>query len=483
MKARSAGILILALCLCAPIWAQEYEVPHIEPSQDKVRVAGKTYYAHVVTAKQTLWSISRAYGVSVQDIYEANRNLDLEHAGLKAGQVIFIPAAPAPAVVEAAPEAAVEASPEAVPEAEQTRDTEVQQETSPADSVEVFVYDMPDVIRVAVMLPFGNSRLSDTCVDFYSGILLAARDLGNSGIKLELTALDTENTSLSDHFHLMRSDVIIGPVTDAGIEASLNRCPGGKFVISPLDPKTAERTRTERIIQAPTPASSQNGEVVRWLAEDMQPGDSLVVLLSSDSQPSANARNILDSLNASGLRYRTIKYGILEGLEIQNRFTSRASANGTTRYIIASEDESFVNDAVRNISLMAYKKFNVALYAPSKIRSYGTIETENLHNVNTHMTAAYYTDYTSEAVKSFVLAYRALFDAEPNSFALHGYDTLHYFVNICARYGRNWPAKICEYSESGLQTSFRFVPGTDTGKTNTAVRRVLFTPDYKVVLL
>ena len=99
------------------------------------------------------------------------------------------------------------------------------------------------------------------------------------------------------------------------------------------------------------------------------------------------------------------------------------------------------------------------------------------------MTAAYYTDYTSEAVKTFVLAYRALFEAEPNSFALHGYDTLHYFVDICARYGRNWPAKLCEYSESGLQTSFRFVPGTDKGQTNAAVRRVLFTPDYKVVLL
>lgn len=480
MKARLADILILSLCLCAPLGAQEYEVPVIEHSKDKVRVDGKSFYAHVVTAKQTLWSISKAYGVSVQDIYDANRNLDLEHAGLKAGQVIFIPVSPAPATVEAA-QPVQETIVPAAPDETMTSPSDTLK--NPADSAAAFVYDMPEVIRVAVILPFGNSRLSDTSVDFYSGMLLAARDLGNSGVKLELITLDTENTALTDLFQMMHSDVIIGPITDAGIEASLNRCPGGKYMVSPLDPKTAERTRTERIIQAPTPSSSQNGEVVRWLAEDMQPADSLIVLLSSDSQPSANARNILDSLNAAGLRYRTIKYGILEGLEIQNKFTARASVHGTTRYIIASEDESFVNDAVRNINLMAYKKYDVALYASSKIRSYNTIETENLHNVNTHMTAAYYTDYTSEAVKSFVLAYRALFEAEPNSFALHGYDTLHYFVNICARYGRNWPVKLCEYSESGLQTSFRFVPGNDTGKTNAAVRRVLFTPDYKVVLL
>ena len=83
--------------------AQDYQAPQVKISQDKVRVNGKSYYAHVVTEKQTLYSISKAYNVSLQDIYDANKNLDLENAGLKTGQVIFIPTQPsAPAQAPAA---------------------------------------------------------------------------------------------------------------------------------------------------------------------------------------------------------------------------------------------------------------------------------------------------------------------------------------------------------------------------------------------
>ena len=95
MSKKLIAVIFLAVSLaCTQAAAQQYQAPEVKISQDKVRVNGKSYYAHVVTEKQTLFSISKAYSVSLQDIYDANKNLDLENAGLKVGQVIFIPTSP-----------------------------------------------------------------------------------------------------------------------------------------------------------------------------------------------------------------------------------------------------------------------------------------------------------------------------------------------------------------------------------------------------
>jgi hypothetical protein len=267
------------------------------------------------------------------------------------------------------------------------------------------------------------------------------------------------------------------------MKVMLEKCPDGKFIVSPLDPQAVALAKDSPSIQAPTPTALQNQDIVRWAVEDMAPGDSLVLITQKGVTLSDGSRCIVDALKASGVRYHTISYGILEGLSIQKAFEAHCSANGITRYIVAADDESFANDAVRNVNLMLFKKHDVALYAPSRIRSFNMIETEYLHSVNTHISAAYFTDWGNKNVSNFIMAYRALFNAEPNQFAFHGYDTMHFFIDICRTYGRQWPKLLQDYSERGLQTDFRFVRDEGAaGFVNTAVRRVIYTPDFKVVL-
>ncbi len=95
MRTKLTYMLALALCLSAfatvETTAQEYQAPPVTISKEKVRSGGKVYYAHVVLERQTLYSISKAYGVSVEEIYEANPYLGLEKDGLKKDQVILIP--------------------------------------------------------------------------------------------------------------------------------------------------------------------------------------------------------------------------------------------------------------------------------------------------------------------------------------------------------------------------------------------------------
>ena len=481
---RLLSILFLAVSLFSAA-AQDYVVPEIKVSQDKVRVNGEYFYAHVVLEKQTLFSIARVYEVGVQQIYDANKNLNLENEGLKTGQVILIPVEKkqAPAKLEGEVTGDSRALFPGISGTSAIAATE-QPEAAPAGN-EDFVLEIPQTVNIALILPFSaGGRARENCLDFYCGALLAAKKYGESGKPLVITAIDCKDpgANLSSRA-LSEFDVILGPTDTADTKKILKHLPHDKYLVSPLEPKNAAYAKDWRLVQAPSPVSVQNEEAAKWAASEMAPGDSLILIREKDKPLTPANAALVSALRASGVKYHTISYALLQGLEIQTEFRAHAAAEGsTTRYLFASEDESFINDAVRNVNLMLYKHYQVALYAPSRVSRFSTIEPENLHNVNTHLCATYFTDYTNDECKKVVLAYRALFNSEPGQFALHGYDVVNYFAGICSTYGKQWAKKLCDYPANGLQTSFRFKPFDGHGQVNTSVIRVVYTPDFKLVI-
>ncbi|MBQ2222899.1 MAG: LysM peptidoglycan-binding domain-containing protein, partial [Bacteroidales bacterium] len=61
-------VLMLGILGAGAAHAQEYVPTPVTVSNEKVRMNGKTYLSHVVLERQTLFSIAKAYGVSVTDI-------------------------------------------------------------------------------------------------------------------------------------------------------------------------------------------------------------------------------------------------------------------------------------------------------------------------------------------------------------------------------------------------------------------------------
>ena len=86
-------LTMAALCLATtlPLAAQGYQSTPVTVSQEKVTRNGQTFYSHTVLEHQTLFSISRAYGVSYQEITEANPGVDLSHGMIQTGQILLIP--------------------------------------------------------------------------------------------------------------------------------------------------------------------------------------------------------------------------------------------------------------------------------------------------------------------------------------------------------------------------------------------------------
>ena len=66
--------------------AQAYAPVPVTISKEKVKIDGNICYSHIVLEKQTLYSISKAYNVSIEDIYRFNPTL--KETGLKKNGII-----------------------------------------------------------------------------------------------------------------------------------------------------------------------------------------------------------------------------------------------------------------------------------------------------------------------------------------------------------------------------------------------------------
>ena len=152
------------------------------------------------------------------------------------------------------------------------------------------------------------------------------------------------------------------------------------------------------------------------------------------------------------------------------------------RVVVASESEALIGDVVRNLGIMIGKGYQVVMYAPSKVRTFETIEGSAYHQASLHLCSSYFVDYRDPAVEAFVLAYRALYNTEPTQFAFQGYDTARFFFSRAARYGRDWRRSLGSDRVSGLHTDFLFAPKGEKGYVNTAVRRILYKKDYSTVI-
>ena len=146
-----------------------------------------------------------------------------------------------------------------------------------------------------------------------------------------------------------------------------------------------------------------------------------------------------------------------------------------------AESEAFVNDVVRNLNVMIHKKYKVVLYAPGRIRNFETIEVDNFHNSNLHVSLGYYIDYDNAKVKEFLLKYRALYNSEPTQFSFQGYDLAKYFIGLCSKYGENWAEKLESSDSKMLQSIFRFRKTETGGYINTGVHRLIYGEGYQII--
>ena len=557
MKNRFPAVLAIGLLIivCQTDYsrAQDYTAPQVTVSKEKTKMGGKLYYSHIVLEKQTLYSISKAYGVSLDDIYSANPGL--KETGLKKNAVILIPdltvkeqekgrkkkagkeedkytvhtvrwyedldviaekygvtvesimelnnlkgrklknrqklRIPSATEVSAAePEAAAQ-GPVVPATSGDVQNVSPENRTTTGISSSILPLFRKNSVDISLLLPLaaGDSTSgSRSNMDFYSGALLAARQLGKEGVGIDLSVYDVADGQMHiTEDRLKSSDVVIGPVSAGDLGRLMASAPNSTYIVSPLDHRAEPLALSyKNFIQAPSSSTAQYADLANWIREEKSPHDTVIIIHEKGIKDRTGINTLTQGLKENGIGFQTFSYNILEGRDIPDSLRSRMTLTARNHLMIASESEAFVNDVIRNINLMVHEKYDVAVYASSKIRGFDTIEGANLHNVNLHVSASYYIDYDQKEVQDFIMDYRALFNTEPTPFAFQGYDIILYFAGICSKYGNAWPAMLPLEEEELLQSGFRFsrvvVGQSEVGFANTAIRRITYGPDYSVSL-
>lgn len=563
--------LAASLCLTAAFQsgasAQDYATPQVVVSADKVRYGGKIFYTHVVQGRQTLYSISKAYNVTIQEIYDANPTLHLDTEGLKKDQIILIPIKegvtgkerkenkePAVNTKVETTSAKVEdqttrqengsdeyfthrvkwfedltsiarkymVSKESIMNINGMTSDKVKRkdvikiprdpkkwensdataagnsatastgktdeslkanvEEKPADSWFDKIFKPKREVEISLLLPFKASQKADPqMMDFYSGALLAAKDLGNDGVEVKLNVYDVAGGSIPvTEERFAQSDFVIGPVSNSDIARTVNASKGKSWIVSPLDPKAEALADTiPNVIQAPAPTSAQIKDMVRWIRSDMGASDKVLLISQKGASTSGYPMEVINEVNHSGLQHSNFSFNILEGRSIMGRLAGLMTGTGTNRVVIASDSKAFVIEVVRLLYLVSSQKKDIVLYSTSRLRTYEEIDIEQLHSLNLHASVSYFVDYDSKNVQEFLMEYRALYNTEPSRSAFQGYDLMNYFSKLGSE---NWRSDGYGKTEGkGLQSDFHLVKTSRGGYVNNAVRRVVYERDYSVV--
>lgn len=348
---------------------------------------------------------------------------------------------------------------------------------------------------ISLVLPFGKSARYGAAEvnqsDFYSGALLALYDLRQDSRYskyvlnvVDLDKWDTAEDMLSDT-GLQESALIIGPIVPRDVipvaeYARENRIP----MVSPLDIRTSSLAADNPYLFIfPSSAESVQRSLIERFFSDVT-DEILIVISEKDKIPSQAASMAAAWSDSTGIPVRNYSYAILQNHQVTADLMNMIPEENRNqaRILVASEDEAFVADALRNLNvLVTTQKRNLAVYGLPKWRNFGSVQLEYLHNLNTHISLSYYLDYNNRSTLGMTERFEEIYHTSPTPFAYQGYDITRFFIEALENYGSTFPVEIKDARHSAIQSDIEFHHvGDGGGFANTAVRGIVYRPEWSI---
>lgn len=440
------------------------EQPIIQPA-----VKPRCRDMHKVKRRETIFSVSREYGISEQELIAANPELK---NGMKRGQFLCIPY-PSEKSAVTTPQT----------------DTNI---TPPSNS-ELFRENKEtpksiSTIKAALLLPFDDKRM----VEYYEGFLMAVDSLKRTGTSIDLYVYDCNKESSSLNNILAKSEmknmnVIFGPAQQQHIKplAAFAKKNDIRLVV-PFSSKEGEVFSNPFIYQINTPQSYLYSEVYEHFTRQF-PNANVILLESSvvDKDKVEFIKGLKQELGSKGIPVKTLKENApVETLKAALRndkenFFIPTSGNDLTLLKIIPQLTLLVRDNPEaRIHLFGYPEW----------QTYTKDHLESFFELDTYFYSSFYTNNLLPAAINFTHAYRKWYSKEMEErypkYGMLGFDTGYFFLKGLSKYGSELEKNLPLMDLTPIQTGFKFQRVNNWGGfVNKKVFFVHFTKNFELIKL
>lgn len=429
---------------------------------------------HQVLPKETLYSISKKYSISQDEIEAANPVLKTE--GLKVGQVLTI--------VKSAKK-------------DDSKSVDTPKKKVESKDCSSYRYNPSTRFNVVLMLPFSiaatssdtavsnaGARKYDDIMQYYQGTLIAIDSLKKSGVSVNLTVIDTKNDKDLEAIEkglknpaLKDADLIIGPVYPTAIPVVAKYAESHSIpMVSPLASLPQLVKENPYLIQVATDAETIRETSMEYAKRHIN-GQTILVY-AADGSDSKLVKDFKASLK---IKLPELTYHQGGNAQVQrNILKSKLLADKQNRFIVLSNNEVFVLDFLQNLSV-ASKGYNIEVLGTSKWLKFTSVDMQYIHDSNVEIVLPNYVDFNEAGAKSFTRSFRSYFKNEPNNYAFRGFDVAFYFIDALKVNGPQFLGCLTNNIKSNIHTPFHFAKYSEnSGYINTDAVLIKHTDGFKV---
>ncbi|MBO4985681.1 MAG: LysM peptidoglycan-binding domain-containing protein [Bacteroides sp.] len=430
---------------------------------------------HKVKRKETVFSISRQYGISQDELIAANPELK-KGGKLKKGTLLCIPYASATN--------------------KQTSSTQ----TTPTDK-QLFNESKKETeryhtLKAAVILPFGegvSKSESARMVEYYEGLLVAVDSLKRTGTSIDLYAYNSgpENSSLQPLLakpELKEMDIVFGPLYQSHIKTLSEFCQQNQIRLVVPFKQNNTVFRNPSVFQINTPQSYLYSEVYDHFLRQF-PGANVVFIEATDGGVKDKAefiKGLKEELRNRGYSTKSVKEDVtaevLKGtldLSKSNIFVPTSGSNLALIKILPQLVLTVREQPEANVHLFGYPEW----------QTYTKDHLDEFFELDTYFYSSFYTNNLLPAAIHFTNSYRKWYNKEMDErypkFGMLGFDTGYYFLKGLSRYGSAFEQEMGKMDYIvPIQTGFKFQRVNNWGGfINKKVFFVRFTKNYELIKL
>ena len=470
---RSGQVIVIPVQSQSPVLETSQPTVKDEPTEKK----NDWKDMHKVERKETIYSISREYGITEEELIAANP--ELKKGKLKRGTFLFIPYGK---------NDRKEQSTENVTKELTNEEIFNQYESTQKDI---------NTIKAAVMIPFMTGQTTNKddqirMVEFYEGFLMAVDSLKKQGVSIDLYAYDTKGSSATTNNILAKKemkdmDIIFGPAKTQNIDELAAFADKNNIrLVIPFTPKVDEVFNNPHIYQVNTPQSYLYSEVYEHFTRKFT--DSNVIFLNAgngDIEKDEFVKGMKTELKNKGIKYRDFI--------VTDNFYEITTVMDTLKnnvFIPTSGKSTALVKILPQLTQIRRERpnYQINLFGYPEWQTYTNDYLASFYEIGTYFYSSFYTNNLFPAAINFTHSYRRWYSKDMANiypkYGMLGYDIAYFFLKGLSKYGNKLEENLSSIHVTPIQTGFKFERVNNWGGfINRKVFFVHFSKDYELIKL